>query len=372
MESEQFSFFRIPRALIKDEKFKDLSTDAKLLYGLMLDRMSLSMKNGWVDEENKVYINYSISEVMEDLGYSKPTCIKIMKELDTESGIGLIERKRVGLGKPDIIYVKNFVSVLGEPTGRTSNTDPTTENPYPERSDDGTSGGKKSKLSEVKNLDFQRERNFTSRGRESLLQEVKELYPSYTNNNYTENSYTKGSISNPINLSNPTGDLCSEETADRVDRVDRTDTATYTVDRDLVEPFKSSSPHGRTAPSDETAAYMSLIRKNIEYDTLTQSRDDAEVVDELYRLMCDVVCVKRKTVRVGGENYPYELVKSQFLKLNALHIQYVLNCLRKNTSKVGNIRAYLTTVLYNSANTMNCYYQQEFQHNMYGGYERCG
>ena len=100
VQSEQFSFYRIPRLLIKDQHFKGLSSDAKLLYGLMLDRMALSMKNHWLDNENRAYIIYSISNVMEDINCSKPTCVKIMKELDS---FGLIERKRKGLGKPDII-----------------------------------------------------------------------------------------------------------------------------------------------------------------------------------------------------------------------------------------------------------------------------
>ena len=104
----QFSFYRVPRLLIKDERFKGLSSDAKLLYGLMLDRMSLSMKNGWLDDENRAYIIYAVENIMEDLGCSKPTCIKVIRELDSDNGIGLIEKKRRGLGKPDIIYVKNF------------------------------------------------------------------------------------------------------------------------------------------------------------------------------------------------------------------------------------------------------------------------
>lgn len=103
IEAEQFSFYRVPRLLIKDERFKGLSSDAKLLYGLMLDRMSLSMKNGWLDDENRAYIIYTVDAIMEDLGCAKATCVKIMKELDTENGIGLIEKKRRGLGKPDII-----------------------------------------------------------------------------------------------------------------------------------------------------------------------------------------------------------------------------------------------------------------------------
>ena len=109
IEAEQFSFYRVPRLLIKDERFKGLSSDAKLLYGLMLDRMALSMKNGWLDDENRAYIIYTVDSIMEDLGCGKDKAIKVLAELDTNKGIGLVERIRRGLGKPDIIYVKNFV-----------------------------------------------------------------------------------------------------------------------------------------------------------------------------------------------------------------------------------------------------------------------
>ncbi len=132
IEAEQYSFYRLPRLLIKDRRFSGLSSDAKLLYGLMLDRMSLSMKNGWFDGENRAYIHYSVENIMEDLGCAKATCVKIMAELDSKKGIGLIEKKRQGLGRPDIIYVKNFASeTLQEEPEReeneSANTDVSTE-----------------------------------------------------------------------------------------------------------------------------------------------------------------------------------------------------------------------------------------------------
>lgn len=98
IEAEQFSFYRVPRLLIKDERFKELSSDAKLLYGLMLDRMSLSMKNGWFDDENRAYIHYTLDNIMEDLGCAKEKCVKVLAELDSKKGIGLIEKK-TGIGE---------------------------------------------------------------------------------------------------------------------------------------------------------------------------------------------------------------------------------------------------------------------------------
>ena len=108
-EAEQFSFYRIPKLLVMDECFRGISTDAKLLYGLMLDRMSLSIKNGWTDDLGRVYIYFPIEEVMELLHCKSEKATRLMAELDSKKGIGLIERVRQGQGKPTIIYVKNFV-----------------------------------------------------------------------------------------------------------------------------------------------------------------------------------------------------------------------------------------------------------------------
>ena len=94
IEAEQFSFYRVPRLLIKDERFKGLSSDAKLLYGLMLDRMSLSMKNGWLDDENRAYIFFTTNDVMEQMCCGTEKATKLLAELDGEKGIGLIERKK--------------------------------------------------------------------------------------------------------------------------------------------------------------------------------------------------------------------------------------------------------------------------------------
>lgn len=109
-ESEQFSFYRIPRLLITGSQFKNLSTDAKLLYGLLLDRMSLSAKNGWYDEQGRVYIYYTLEEIMADMNCGKDKGVKLLSELDTNRGIGLIERVKQGQGRPTRIYVKRFTT----------------------------------------------------------------------------------------------------------------------------------------------------------------------------------------------------------------------------------------------------------------------
>ena len=102
---EMFSYFRMPKILFRDIKFKDLSTDVKTLYGILLDRMGLSVKNGWLDEQGRVYIIFPVQEVMDALGCADNKATKLFRELEK---FGLIERKRRGLGKPNLIYVKNF------------------------------------------------------------------------------------------------------------------------------------------------------------------------------------------------------------------------------------------------------------------------
>ena len=132
-EADQYSFYRIPKLLFTEEYFKKISVEAKVLYGLMLDRMSLSMKNQWFDTEGRAYIYYSLEDIMDAMGCSNKKAISIMKELDIESGIGLIEKKRQGQGKPTMIYLKQFMIQDAQKC-----------NNY--------TSGEKSAISEVKNL----------------------------------------------------------------------------------------------------------------------------------------------------------------------------------------------------------------------------
>ncbi len=332
VEAEQFSFYRVPRLLIKDERFRGLSSDAKLLYGLMLDRMSLSMKNGWLDDENRAYIIYTIDNIREDLGCSKEKAVKVLAELDAGKGIGLVEKIRRGLGKPDIIYVKNFI-IQDEGRKEPFNSDVSTEVGKTDfkRSEKPTSRSQENRLQEVGKTDFSRSEKLTSRGRENQLQEVGESDPNYTDYNQTEKNYTDMSYPNPINQ--------SVGKADVIDVID------------------------------ETSAYMALIRDNLEYEHHMKydQHGDKEMYEEVYETVCDVVCVKRRTIRINGEDYPYELVKSRFLKLNSSHVEYVMGCMKETVTKITNIRAYLITALYNAPSTMSHYYQQEVQHDMYGG-----
>lgn len=326
-EADQFSFYRVPRLLIKDKRFSKLSSDAKLLYGLMLDRMSLSMKNQWLDKENRAYIIYRVEEVADDLGVCRETAIKIMAELDSKKGIGLIEKKKMGLGRPDIIYVKNFVGAeIGE---KKESQKPVNsievENFNFKDSEKPTSRSGKNPLQEMENINFRRSDNSTSMGGEKPLQAVEKVDSNYINHNYTENNYN-----NPIYLSKRSSEV--EEGLD-----------------------------GNT----QYALYEKIIKENIEYDYLLSDNSlRQDELREIVDLVVEIVAVERETVRINGTDYPYQVVKGKFLKLNMSHIQYVIDCMQNNTTKIGNMRSYLLTALFNAPNTMSNYYRSEVAYDM--------
>lgn len=334
IEAEQYSFYRVPRLLIKDERFKPLSSDAKLLYGLMLDRMALSIKNGWLDEGNRVYIIYTVDSMMEDLGIrSRATCAKIMKELDSDNGIGLIEKKRRGLGKPDIIYVKNFATPgRGEESENPDNADKSTEvqNLNIRKFNNCTSGSLETEHQEVQNINFQKFKNHTSGSSENELTDVQKLNPKYNNINYTDLSYI-----NHINQS-------TQETGFGQDGIDMID---------------------------DPNACAEVIRENIAYFQKLRELNgsDREIYGELYELICEVVCVKQQSIRINGVDYPYELVRSRFLKLDSSHLEYVMGSLNRTATKITNIRSYLITALFNAPATMTNRINQEVQYDMFGG-----
>lgn len=114
--------------------------------------------------------------------------------------------------------------------------------------------------------------------------------------------------------------------------------------------------------------YTDIIKKNIDYHSLIEgcSLGDKEYIDEIVELMAETVGIGRETLHIAGVEYPYQLIKGKLLKINDSHIQYVLECLHKNTTKIHNIRTYLLTCLFNAPSTIHSYYRAEVNHDMYG------
>lgn len=170
-EAEMFQYFRIPRQLITEERFKSVSTDAKLLYGMLLDRMSLSVKNQWFDQDGRVYIYYTVEEICQDMTCGRDKAMKLLAELDTGRGIGLIERIRQGQGKPTKIYVKRFTTRQVPPT--VSEPFPEVENSDVQKSDFPTSRSRKSRPQEVGKTDA----NNTEYNHPDFIQPDPSTYP---------------------------------------------------------------------------------------------------------------------------------------------------------------------------------------------------
>ena len=176
-QADSYSFYRIPRQLITGEKYKGLSVEAKLLYGMMLDRMGLSLRNGWLDKTGRVYIYYTVEEIQSDLGCGHVKAGRLLAELDTVKGIGLIERVRQGQGKPTKIYVKKF-SPDPPPQGEKSGLPRQPQN-----------GGLDSAKAEVRSAASCRSGHTENGGAER-----QKPAGSYIKNNYPESSYTDQSI----------------------------------------------------------------------------------------------------------------------------------------------------------------------------------
>ena len=336
-ESEQFAFYRIPKVLFTDEYFRNLSSDAKVLYGLMLDRMALSIRNNWVDNEGKVYIIFTLEQVMEYMNCGKDKGVKILAELDTDKGIGLIERVKRGLGKPTIIYVKSFVYRKEKVLDSAENDNRSQEVGKAEvkSSEKPKSGVLESRSQEFGKTEVWKSEKSKSGVRKNRSTEVGKTDPNNTNYNYTDISNTDRSNTDLINLS----DSSEQQSMDLMEE---------------MELFQMNT---------------ALVKRNIEYDCLVQRcrLGEQQQLDEIVALIVETISIERENITISGVKYPYQFVKSRLLLLEESHIEYVLDCLHENTREVKNIKAYLLTCLMNSITTIGNYYQAKVNHDMYGG-----
>ena len=305
-ESEMLSFYRIPKLLFTNDYFADLDVSAKVLYGLMLERMSLSLKNSWFDSENRAYIYFSQQDAMELLNCKVNKVISLFKELDK---FGLIERKKQGQGKPDVIYLKNFVQKSDEKKE--------VQNLEKQKSES------KEESSELGKTKFKTLEKPSSGTLQNQVQDLCKTNPNYTNINYTKGD----SITNHISSK-------------------------------------------KTDLNDKYNAYAKLVRENLALDEMLERYpQDRDIIEGIYDLILETVIGNRETVWIAQSEYPLELVKSKFLKLDSEHLEYVLGCLKDNTTKVRNIKKYMLSMLFNAPSTIGGYYQAEIN---YGYVNRTG
>lgn len=368
MEADQYSFYRVPKVLFTESCFKSLSCEAKILYGLMLDRMSLSIKNRWFDEQDRVYIIFTVEEIMELLGCGRQKAIKNIAELDAQKGIGLIEKRRLGLGKPNVIYVKNFMikdSAESKPEEKQPGN-PENAQKY----ENQTLGSMKSEFQEVSKSDFRKYENQTSGSVKNILHEVPESnFMKSENQTFGSTKIELAEV--PKSNGNYTDNNKTEYSDTDISETDYSDTDfSRNETRNIVSiPITLKDHRESDDAMEEMDIYRRVIREKICYENFTRSESrEKENVDELVELMVEVMAMPDQSlIRIGGVDKPAAVVKNRFIKLDYSHMEYVLLSLRKNTAKVGNIRAYLLTALYNAPLTISNYYQAEANHDLYGG-----
>ena len=281
-QSDQYTFYRIPKILIVEDYFQELSTNAKLLYGLLLDRVSLSTNSGWFDEQGRVYIIYTIKSIQRDMHCGDKKAVRLLKELENW---GLIEKVIQGQGKPALIYVKNFYGYSS-----------------------------KQRLQDCHNDDS-----------EMVKTTILGLSKGQRNNTNTNNT--------ELSNTNPIRSVCD-------------------VDND----------------ENDRLSYRNYFNEHLELEILRERYPhDMEVLDAILEMILDIVCSKRKTIRIAGDDKPINVVKSQFMKLNSGHVEYVMECMKNNTSKVRNMKQYLLATLYNAPLTMHSYYQAWVNNDMASG-----
>ncbi len=298
-QSEQFSFYRIPKILFTGEQFKDISVEAKVLYGILLDRMSLSAKNGWMDKEGRVYIIFTVEEVMSAMNCADNKATKLMAELENKAG--LIVRSRQGLGRPNRIFVKNFISSIEKPEDK--------------------------KQADQESRFLNRE-NHDSGIAETTIPESPKSRPNNTDINDTDKNNTDPVIQTPERMKEP-----ESWTETKLEQKARQ----ALVERSVKEKY---------------------LRHSLEFDLLLYDYPDEEgTLNGILRLMLDVLCTEKPFIRVNRENVPAEVVKSSFMAMNSDHIRYVLRSLKENTTEIKDMDNYLLTTLYNSSITKDPYYR---------------
>lgn len=329
-EAEQFSFYRMPKVLITDDYFKSISSDAKILYGILLDRISLSIKNNWVDKDNRVYIIYTVEEVMKTMNCCESKAGKLMAELDTEKGIGLIEKKRRGQGKPNLIYVKNFTvdkdySYLADIEDVNDNQELTDKaNEY--NKNDNIQSQKGLNIQFMNSADVQVMNPINVRIKNSASEQNKNCkkrglintYKNYKNKSYND------SIKRSISIKEDNG-------------------------LNMIDVYENN---------------LVLIKQIIGYGDLLLKYDNSDIsqLNEIIDIMAKFVSFRRDKVIIKGVEYPYDFVKIKILQNDYTSMSYVLDSFNRNTSNKANIEGYIISMLFNAPSSVNNHYTSVINH----------
>lgn len=367
-ESEQYSFYSVPKMFFTCERFAGLSAMSKLLYGFLLDRMSLSRKRNWIDDKNRAYIKYSLNAITKDMGVSKNSVIKYMRELQE---FGLI-MKYPNEGMEDIIYVMDYSRVKQGDTY--SSDDKQNDNVLYLDSQSSVAAYKADTghpdnappgfntviaLSNINNTkkiqDAGCKGNSTLRGgsKSEPVQNLHHPHKENDNNIYNNinNQSTKTDKIDRYIYNNPSinqSNLSISHTG-KIDRIDKTG--------------KEKQISGANANT-VYAHIRDLVKKNIDYDIMIERQECKDWYDEYYNLIVEVLTRQKDTIRISGEDYSADMVRERFMKLNGLDLQYVHEQMSRTTSDIKNIKAYLTKALFNAPTTRASYWESRVNHDL--------
>ena len=305
-EVEKYLFYKVPQMLFSDEKFIKLSCEAKLLYGILLDRCGLSKKNKWVDNDGKIFIFFKQDEACEMLGIGKGKAVKVFNELEQ---IGLICRKKQGQGKPTKIYVCNFTQFIDDNQILACDTDIETLTSAKSKSE--TSDYQENSQTEV----------LTSKNRKSALPKIESLY--IYSMNQTKMNQTNQSIYQNSDI---------EQKSEKDRWIDG-----------------------------EQAEYEAYLKDSIDYKSLISQGYNPDTLDLIIDILLEPYNPSTEAVKVNGRSVSPQNAIRQYEKIDSTHIEYVLDCLADvaKRKQIKNIRAYLTTSLYNAPHTIDLHYDSE-------------
>ena len=277
----------------------------------MLDRMSLSIRNGWLDDDNRAYIFFTTNDIMEQMCCGTEKATKMLAELDSEKGIGLIERVKQGQGKPAIIYLKKFYEL--EDTARSTKLSEIESQDFQE-SKVKTFENQKTRLSEIESQDFRGSKNKTFENRKSGLSEIESLEFRKSKCNYNNINNTDINYIYPINQDNY--NIQNSDTQTEEEWIDR---YTKTVDE---------------------------IKKQIDYDYLI-NHAERDIVDEVVNIMVEVMTVYRPKYKIEGDFIEYNAVVNRFRQITAQKLEICLLAYSRKIQRIKNPKAYWISTLYN-------------------------
>lgn len=293
-------YFKLPILLIQHEAFKGIDMESKVLYSLFLDRVGKSALpknvNNFTDIDGKLYIIYTVEEIMEELSIAKGTAIKYIKQLED---IGLIIRKRQGQGNPAIIYVMDYSTVNFKESKKWTSRSP------------------KSEPQEVQNLNLKKFNNQTSKSLKNELLEVQNLDTNHLNNNQLNNNHINSILS-----------------------------------------YQSSNDNCEINYSDYDEI-RSDVKQQINFDLLKTEMPYEEMIDDIFEIMVEVVGSQKEYFRISGEKIPTFEFRKRIEKIGKEDIELFVERFNQQENSIQNIKAYLLKSLYNLPTTSNAYWNNK-------------